>query len=638
MTGTDGDHIEIGPSESEEHLLDATELALTRIAGGFVIADDINSTSKDKKRWGVASVDGWVLGMPGPGPDWQPAPGVKLTLEALGSCRACSTPLAVPEYICNSASRPRSASRTQTAGAQKPRVKMVDADTQTDVEYKTSSCQAEILTLEHVEAQIREVERLKRQLAAQEVRAEAVVAGAALATLAAPAPPPLANPSAPELLFSAEPSVARSQVRATLASVARLAGGGSIAARGSHEIAAARPALLSAALKAAQDVEEAAAAAFPGDGDLQEEQDATGSKPRRSLGHRCRAAVPSFLTTPDGRLNSAFQAGATRALASSAVAALRREDGNASGELGCAPVQDAIVNLAALLCTRAEAPTLGEGKIFEVIIATSQLLKPSALPAAVGGRAGISGYLVSEVGTWQQMAARDAWPWVSQGGGASKTSSWPLLRRALTALDVALASTDREAEEDQVVFCEALQALAALALFLDAEDVEREDAEKAAMAPVAPPPDPAGFSTIAPPPLPPGASLIAPPPAPPGSTILPPPLPGGLLIAPPPAAPGFGMAPPLGAGLIAPPAAPPPSDDLNPQGSAMIDALLGKGGAAPMEAPVFGRGSQSSGLGGGLGDPLGGAMGGGLGGVGAGAGGAKSAQDMMQGLFTKKKR
>ena len=62
-------------------------------SGGFVIADDINSSGKVKRRWGISSVDGWALGMPGPGPEWHPAPGVKLTLEALGTCRSCSEPL-----------------------------------------------------------------------------------------------------------------------------------------------------------------------------------------------------------------------------------------------------------------------------------------------------------------------------------------------------------------------------------------------------------------------------------------------------------------------------------------------------------------------------------------------------------------
>merc|ERR1719201_951909 len=75
-----------------------------------------------------------MLGMPGPGPEWKPAPGVKLKLDALGSCRVCSNQFAVPEYICNSASRPGSASsrRSHSNAVQKPRVKMVDAETQTE--------------------------------------------------------------------------------------------------------------------------------------------------------------------------------------------------------------------------------------------------------------------------------------------------------------------------------------------------------------------------------------------------------------------------------------------------------------------------------------------------------------------------
>jgi len=61
-----------------------TEIAICRIAGGLVIADVPGEKSGTRKRWGLASVDGWVLGQPGPGPDWRPSKGVTLTLEEIG--------------------------------------------------------------------------------------------------------------------------------------------------------------------------------------------------------------------------------------------------------------------------------------------------------------------------------------------------------------------------------------------------------------------------------------------------------------------------------------------------------------------------------------------------------------------------
>merc|ERR1719162_2868140 len=237
-------------------------------------------SSMKRIRWSITSVDGWTVGMPGPGPDWQPSPGVRLTLEPLGSCKSCSTPLAVPEYICNSASRPRSASRGLSGGGvQKPRVKMVDAETQTEVEYATQETQADLLTVEHVMEPRRSAARL-----------EATLAGAALASLAVPAP---SFPS--QLVFQNEPGTARSQVRAALASVAALAA--SDAAAGEIGAGTDKAALIGMALKAAQDVE-SATASLP-DGGPQEvptpgaEANGMDSKASRCLGHRMRAAVPS---------------------------------------------------------------------------------------------------------------------------------------------------------------------------------------------------------------------------------------------------------------------------------------------------------------------------------------------------------
>eukprot|EP00439_Symbiodinium_sp_Y106_P021998 s2499_g2.t1 len=69
---------------SEEDYIKATlpdkaevEFGLSRAAGGVVIADH----QEEKRRWSISSVDGWVLGQPGPGQQWRPASGVELTLE-----------------------------------------------------------------------------------------------------------------------------------------------------------------------------------------------------------------------------------------------------------------------------------------------------------------------------------------------------------------------------------------------------------------------------------------------------------------------------------------------------------------------------------------------------------------------------
>merc|ERR1719379_1997168 len=75
---------------------------------------------------------------------------------------------------------------------------------------------------------------------------------------------------------------------------------------------------LNLAKTAAQKIEEAAAMSEPTI-PLAPEEPAT-SNLRRSLGHRRRAAVPTF--PPEDELHPEFQAGASRALASGASSAL----------------------------------------------------------------------------------------------------------------------------------------------------------------------------------------------------------------------------------------------------------------------------------------------------------------------------
>lgn len=623
VESVDGDYIKTGASLSEDNDTDMIEMSLSRVAGGFVIADDVDSPDKQKIRWNIASVDGWVLGMPGPGPDWNPSPGVKLTLEPLGSCKSCSTSLAIPEYICNSASRPRSASRGLSGGGvQKPRVKMVDAETQTEVEYATQETQVDLLTVQDVAE--------PRQSAA---RLEATLAGAALASLAVPAP---SFPA--QMVFENEPSASRRQVRSALASVAALAASDAVSAEIGEDPD--KAALIALALKAAQDVE-AATASLPDSGSQEvpapeAEANATGSKAPRCLGHRMRAAVPSF----EDPCNPRFQAGAVRALASGAVAALQCV-GDSSGHASEAPVQDALVNLTGLLAALATsgggtgAGPLTHGKILEVLRATARLLQPSWLPLATGGRAEtMSG---CEAGAsavmWSKLAAANDWPWASSTTSAASgphPPGWLLLQRALSALRP-LTSDNRNIAAD---LDKALCSLGHLALFLDFQDVQREDAQiaqtahqreeaeraqAAALMAAAPPPPlaPPGGGVLAPPPLPvppggDGLGVLAPlpPPVPPGGDGLgvlaapAPPVPPGSLGAPAPLAPPL---PPCGAvGFAAPPAFPgdsslgaplaPPAFPAAPvMGGNVLDAFLsGQTPAAPLQAPDFSGGGAIS--------------------------------------------
>lgn len=502
VVAASGDHVTVEvPDKDEVEAMEDLELALTRIAGGFVVAD----SAETRRRWNIASVDGWSLGMPGPGPAWAPSNGVKLMLETLGSCRACSEQLAQNEYICNSASRSFSSSRSSHAGGpHRPRAKMVDAETQTEVEYRDSGVQCAAPT---AEAQV-QASRLPR---AAVCRAQAVAAGVALAELAVPAPGSRTEASvSDELVLTADRATARRCVRSALAAVATsLITETSTRTTGSGLPPAAER--RNAAVHAVQQVE---AAAEVGSNAAPAEEAAP--CPDRILGHRRRAALPRGDTPTEEPASEAavsglpsleFQDGAAKAMAGAALAALERVPPH---ELQANPVSwpfqlpapaadSSVVNLeesAAAIQDEADSillmakqsiernPSIEE-PIFDAIVNLSgvMLCSPGSLMEASRALAAVAEVLpkaAALVPPWRQLATTDSWPGAAgtAEGKRLPPRGWPVLRAALASL-VDLISEDAGGPESEAAEAasagRALQALARLALFVDGEAQAVED-------------------------------------------------------------------------------------------------------------------------------------------------------------------
>jgi len=558
--------VSLPPTEDSEDgdgtAAEDVELAITRIAGGHTIVDDASKGAsgehQEKRRWSIASVDGWVLGMPGPGPDWQPAQGVKLSLEEVGCCQICRTPLAIPEYICNSASRPRSASHRSSGSTQRPRVRTSDADTQTEVTLMDADTQTEV-TLMDAEMQT-EVTLMDAGVQASPppgaaaARARAEIAGSAVAVLAEPAEVGSGGGAA-NIVLTACPEVARRCLRSALTAIARLAVGADEKATTSS---CSRALLLQEAISAVTEAQPGAAEACV----TAPAMNAGDLGGRRVLGHARRAAVPRFVTPTspspkDGDINGesgggcsteapelCFEAGASKELAGGALAALRcaeqggtmcdagREgsmavppgvagvgmdeadvadslllrakcrgedgEGGASGEDTL--LRDAVVNIAALLCTD-RGEELSNMPVLSALGAVSRLLAPTPQDASL---------------YWRQMSADEGpWPWATAQQTPTTPAEkvphphgWPLVRAALGALRrlASQASVD-EGGGVASLLCDALRSLARLALFVDAEDERVAEAmravtEKAPLAPPPPPPPP-------PPPLGAGGALCS---------------------------------------------------------------------------------------------------------------------------------
>lgn len=642
---------ELPTGESNEEV----ELSVTRAAGGQVLVD---STGGGKRRWSVRSVDGWDLGTPGPGPEWKPVKGVKVVLEELGCCRSCRAPLAVPEYICNSAARlgPRPLSACRR-GIQHPRVKTFEVSTQTDVEFCDVGAQATPMTKDSA---VEAVQPAGSALA----KAQAAIAGCSLAELAAPAQ---SQDGTPQMLLTASLSVSSRRVRDSLSALAQALQG-----------AAPQPSTWTERLRYAEVALKSLA------GDNRGSKEAADSE--RVLGHRQEGAVPTFEAESGQGLQ--FKAGAAAILGGEALAALQRaaksgpvpelpaatppglaagrsEDGEAEALLLSKPatlqdpeassgstLRDVVANLAALLCTSQGADAVQALTALEAVAA----LLPS------GARS---------IPPWRELAEAAQWPWPPGGSPLG----WPLLQAALRALKQ-LADGPRGSGQggpalDELLVA-ALEAVAKLGLFLDAEAVkleqaraaaekaaaERAAAEQAALAAQAQAAAPfGGLQGLQP--LP-GLQPLQPLQPLPGADGLQP-LPGadGLqplqsLLQPLQGADGVQPLQPLGGtglGGVQPlqPFGPggvqplQPVSELQPaqvpEQAGLGEAFAFSAGGVPLNRPMFGKAATATvtgggglgGLGAGLGVPDGGAS------APVGGGGQKGLQNAMQDLFKKKR-
>jgi len=465
------------------------ELGLTRIAGGCLIAGtagtagaEAKSSRGEKRRWGVTSVDGWILGTPGPGPDWLPAPGVKLCLEDLGHCRTCKEPLAIAEYICNSArsSRPTSASRW---AVQRPRTRTAEAETQTMPSQAEAEVQA---TYTSVEVAV----QATPPPGAVTASAHAAIAGSCIAALASPVEDkPGEVPK--EISLTRSPDLARARIRNALAAMARL-------------MAMVAPSVRDDASDA-QELQRAVAAVKKiGMPEVDTSGDSDADRGLRVLGKCSPAAIPKFKPGPDGdHVEPHFQPGSAAALVGGALAALDRLDrldrtSNApaeketqrpsssltglrseseesecllmehgTGKAGATselqePLLDAVLQIAALLC-------LGEGQHDEGLGASA------ALAFAAVSRLAPPLSIVP----WRHLARPSAWQ--------AKPRGWSQIRDALAALaelaeGVPGMSTLVHLADEEGPLCRAIKALVRLALFADSEAVARAAAAAAAEA------------------------------------------------------------------------------------------------------------------------------------------------------------
>jgi len=457
------------------------ELGLSRFAGGMVVAED-SSTRKSgdarRPRWNITSVDGWVVGQPGPGAKWTPAQGVKITLEELGSCAKCRTPQALPEYICNSAGRDglRSNSRSRLpsqggAAMQKPRIRTAEVEIQTRVETADAEVQTE---LETADAEIQGPS--DDEVIAQ---AQVVIAGYEIAALAMPR---AGNADAQELALTADRDCAKQHIHTALCAVSRLVAPSQDTTGGSHA------ALVDAACDAVRSLERVAgtpkqqeildrtrilssAACLP-------EMEAVGHEAGLDLPMETRAALASAALKTLGEIRE-VQSAETAALPPGLSGAEKDKHDEAERQLlswrdlaartdldkrGC--LHEVLANVAASLCG---CPIQGDGvmEVLDAVHAVSMLLP------------------IHESVPWRRLARAEAWPWLHSSGGdpGKPPRGWPALRTALATLSQ-LGSMPFGAITQREIGA-ALRNLASLELFVDAEaerearlDKERAEAEE----------------------------------------------------------------------------------------------------------------------------------------------------------------
>lgn len=469
------------------------ELALSRLAGGGLIGDPVPGNGKH--RWSIISVDGWELGQPGPGPNWQPAPGSELVLQELGRCRACEKPLALGEYISNSACKDRRFAiprRNAFAAVQKPRVKMIDSSTQTTLEFTDAGSQAVQATTE-TEVQVLPLRPVY-------VSAQATIVGISLASLID------TSRWGDNPALVADATTAKCCIRDALASLACVAAEVRDAPSGDGQVVSENAVNAVESFCAnvppptqspdqSADGEEAVPGSPSAEGTLGDgAQNACDLDDERILGHRRRVALPNSIVNDDESdegTDLKFDAASFTVLGEEALSALKRASNEippprasmddvkpteavdkvyaearllktaVAGASATVPpdpasqaVCDAVVNLAAALCGEFSTDESISNKAVDALGFLSRLIpKPAAEPAH-----------------WRRIASNELW---SSDSGVRAPRGWAFLQQAIAAVKN-LADAPPVVREDTGRLVEAFRSIARLALFLDKEAEEAE--------------------------------------------------------------------------------------------------------------------------------------------------------------------
>mmetsp|Transcript_12664 Transcript_12664/g.29739 ORF Transcript_12664/g.29739 Transcript_12664/m.29739 type:complete len:720 (+) Transcript_12664:87-2246(+) len=485
-----GNHVNVQMQGSESGSgKKEVELTMKRLAGGFVMAETSDVDAEKRRRWNITSVDGWQLGTPGPGMEWRPAKGVSLTLEELGSCRSCKTQLALQEYICNSASRrPPSAQRDRK---QRAVVRTSEVGTQTDIEFAETAVQAVSTTCE-TSTQAVAIDSCRT------LQAHVAFAGAALAKLAEP------STASDQLVFLSEKAATRDCLREAMSALAEGAAAASGMSAQSNSGSGKAPTEDDMVFKVKQ-LEEILAKTSPSTTVAPQDLERLHTSDR-VLGHK-GASILHKVGSEAGSDAPRVDSWGGRILANGTIAALNRsrrsrsnlppsggngaslppadllpqqvttlptdkdaEDAEqvylqggarqartADAELR-SDVNDAIINVASLLCCQDNAPSAAD-----------------VVAAVAGAAALLPGAQSANQLTWRRLAQAERWPWLSRGKSIHPPG-WQLLRSALRALAslAQVAGMPTEGPELSSALATSLEAVASLALLTDAIVADRD--------------------------------------------------------------------------------------------------------------------------------------------------------------------